>query len=747
MTMESSDGEDTILRFTDWLGTCNVRGIEFGECPVECYRARSPRFINSALDCDEPSWILYRMQSSLRRTGLELVLASFAALLLELALIRWLPERVRVIAYFPNLVLIAAFLGLGVGALSKIRNGLWLGPLILLVIGLGIGMGRIAFTANGSSEHLWLLYYDLPKDSPVINSVALPVSLLFIATAILFIPLGGMIAGRIQQFKDLRRPLDGYILDLMGSLAGVTGFLILAALGCRPIWWFSCAAGAIALTLPKNWRTRCAFVLPVVIGLFVIRSSDHGAIYSPYYAISTVKRDNGDLLILANGSLHQHAIDLRSGAHTRRSDDLARIFHGYRLPIEELKQPPKRALVLGAGSGNDVTVLLDAGVPEIHAVEIDPVIIELGRSGHPAQPYLDPRVVIHNTDARAFLEGTQLKFDLIVFGTLDSMTRLSALSNVRLDNFVYTVECLKAARARLSDNGGLALMFMVGNADIGDHLFNLFWNAFGEPPSLHTGQHFLFNMIFFGGPGYSHLKNNPAYQDASRISMGMRRIVPTDDWPYLYLARPQISPFYFGIAGMVLLTATVLLLGSSRPLRHSLLQGKIDTEMMLLGAAFLLCETGFVTQMNLLFGATWRTSAVIFASILFALIGATLIARKIRVDPRLALVATVGSIALVSYLPLRELAPVAVGARVVFALVVCGVPLTFSGLVFAARFSVRDQADVAFGWNVLGAVIGGVLEMSSMLLGLRAVFLGAALLYAVTFFFVQAHVNARPRTA
>jgi hypothetical protein len=76
----------------------------------------------------------------------------------------------------------------------------------------------------------------------------------------------------------------------------------------------------------------------------------------------------------------------------------------------------------------------------------------------------------------------------------------------------------------------------------------------------------------------------------------------------------------------------------------------------------------------------------------------------------------------------------------VFALIVCGVPLTFSGLVFASRFAAREHADVAFGWNVLGAVIGGLLEMSSMLLGLRAMFLGAALLYAVTFFFMRRRV-------
>lgn len=677
------------------------------------------------------------MHSSLRRTGVELFLASFAALLLELTLIRWLPERVRIIAYFPNLVLIASFLGLGVGALTKIRSAPWIGPLILIVIALGILLGRIAFTANGTSEHLWLLYYDLPNNSPVIDSIALPIALVFVATAILFTPLGGMIAGRIQQFKTLQRPLDGYVLDLIGSLAGVIGFLILAALGSRPIWWFSCFIGAVALTLPKSRRTQLTFSIAALAGVYLIHVSDRGAIYSPYYAIKTVRAAAGDLLILANGSLHQQAIDLRAANHAGKSDDQTRIFQGYRLPFDLLKRPPRRALVLGAGSGNDVTVLLDAGVPEIHAVEIDPVIIELGRSGHPARPYADPRVIIHNTDARAFLENTDLAFDLIVFGTLDSMTRLSALSNVRLDNFVYTVESLKAARSRLSPDGGLAMMFMVGTPDIGDHLFNLLWHAFGEPPAFLYGSYFLFNCVYFAGPGYAHLKNDPAFRDSIRTALGIRNVVPTDDWPYLYLARPGISRLYLGIAGIVLLTAAVLLFGISAPLRRSLLQGRIDWEMMLLGAAFLLCETGFVTQMNLLFGATWRTSAIIFAAILVALIGATLVGRRVRVDPRLALVATILAIVTVAYLPLRQLAPAELVPRVVFALVICGVPLMFSGLVFAARFAAREHADIAFGWNVLGAVMGGLLEMSSMLLGLRAVFLGAALIYAATLFFAR----------
>lgn len=677
------------------------------------------------------------MHSSLRRTGLELFLASFTALLLELALIRWLPERVRVIAYFPNLVLIASFLGLGVGALAKSRRPQWFGPLMLLVVGCALELGRIAFTARGTSEHLWLLYYDLPKSSPVVDGIYIPITLVFVLTALLFIPLGGMIAFRIQAFKQVGRPLDGYVLDLLGSLAGVVGFLSLAALGSRPVWWFGCAVIAVMWVIPQHGRSRVVFAVPSFLALLLLGFSERGGEYSPYYTIDTVEKARGEYLVLANGSFHQYALDLRASAQAQASPTTNAVFQGYRVPIDNLQQPPRRALVLGAGCGNDVTVLLDAGVPEIHAVEIDPVIIEIGKSKHPARPYLDPRVVVHNTDARAFLENTTLDFDLIVFGTLDSMTRLSALSNVRLDNFVYTLESLKAARRRLSARGGMALMFMVGSDDIGDHLAQLFWHTFDEPPRVYSKHHLVFNKIYFAGPGYDHLKTNPAFRDDAAIAAGRRSVVPTDDWPYLYLARPMISPFYLGVGAMVVSVACVLLFGTSAPLRRALTHGRVDWEMMLLGAAFLLCETGFVTQMNLLFGATWRTSAIIFASILVALISATLIGRRTKIRTPLALLGTVVAIVVVAYLPFREIAPDNLVPKVFFALLVCGVPLTLSGLVFAARFQTRELADVAFGWNVLGAVFGGILEMTSMLLGLHTMFLGAALLYALVLFFVQ----------
>ena len=60
--------------------------------------------------------------ASVRRLSFELAAASFAVLLQELALIRWLPGQIRVLAYFPNLILLGAFLGLGLGCLRAGRR-------------------------------------------------------------------------------------------------------------------------------------------------------------------------------------------------------------------------------------------------------------------------------------------------------------------------------------------------------------------------------------------------------------------------------------------------------------------------------------------------------------------------------------------------------------------------------------------------------------------------------------------------
>src|SRR5437762_5020645 len=100
------------------------------------------------------------MTRSLRRSAFELVLTSCIVLFQELALIRWIGAQVRVLAYFPNIVLISAFLGLGIGTMRAGKKlHLWLWPVSLVVLTAAtLLMHRIAFTSRTISEFLWLLY-------------------------------------------------------------------------------------------------------------------------------------------------------------------------------------------------------------------------------------------------------------------------------------------------------------------------------------------------------------------------------------------------------------------------------------------------------------------------------------------------------------------------------------------------------------------------------------------------------------
>jgi O-antigen/teichoic acid export membrane protein len=58
-----------------------------------------------------------------------------------------------------------------------------------------------------------------------------------------------------------------------------------------------------------------------------------------------------------------------------------------------------------------------------------------------------------------------------------------------------------------------------------------------------------------------------------------------------------------------------------------------------------------------------------------------------------------------------------------------GLPVFFASCCFALLFREREQPDVAFGWNMLGAVVGGLLEFTSMALGIKAMALLAGVAY------------------
>lgn len=672
-------------------------------------------------------------RDDLLAAGVELTLTSFVVLFQELALIRWVSAEVRVLAYFPNVILISAFLGLGIGAIRAGRKSLlWLWPVALAILVTGTHlMSRIAFTNQSPSEHLWLLYYDIPN-APVFRDVRPPILIIFILSTLSFVALGQVVGERLRDFTAAGATLWGYVADLAGSLLGVIGFAFASFFRTFPVVWFSIflVAGSW-LFARRGWRLAAVYVavaIGIVASLIALERADR---YSPYYALRTGGSNQAaGVVVLANGSLHQYAAPLGpSTARFSPYDENVRA--GYPQPYLALGRKPRHVLILGAGTGNDVETALANGAERVDAVEIDPTILDIGRAQHPDHPYDSPRVRVFNTDARAYLRNTRESYDLIVFGTLDSMTRLSALSNVRLDNYVYTVDCMRAARERLTPDGGVALYFMVGNADINRKLVAMLTEAFGRPPIVRQRFHELFNTIYAAGPAWDHLRSPLTPADEAEIERSRSVDIPTDDWPYLYLERRLPSNFYLTMLALLLALSAAALAISSPEMRRS--ARSIDLEMFLFGAAFLLLETKLVTQMSLVWGTTWVTSAVVFAAILLTILIGTIAMQFHPIAYPVAVAGLVISLLITWAVPVEATLAGGVVARLALSILFAGLPVFFASICFAIRFKAREASNLAFGWNLAGAVFGGLLEFTSMAVGIRAMTLVALIAYLLAF--------------
>ena len=67
----------------------------------------------------------------------------------------------------------------------------------------------------------------------------------------------------------------------------------------------------------------------------------------------------------------------------------------------------------------------------------------------------------------------------------------------------------------------------------------------------------------------------------------------------------------------------------------------------------------------------------------------------------------------------------------ILAVAVFSIPVLFAGILFSAEFREATSPSAALNANVMGAVLGGLLENLSLLFGLRALLLIAFVLYCI----------------
>ncbi len=687
-----------------------------------------------------------------------LFLISALALYTEVVLIRWMGAEIRMFAYLKNFTLFACFLGLGLGMIrrgSARGNGLLavLTAAITLVLAFSpqLHLTRLFFPDTGvyqwggnlRSPQLLPAARALPVLGRLLRHVSdsmVPWVLGFLAMIVgfalfcLVLAIFYRIGMLVGEYLDAAGPpLKAYTLNLAGSLAGTLAFTGLVFFQLPPwVWVLPIFVGLVYFS-PR--RVQDALILSCTLAVIAgVEISTH-VLWSPYYRITYAATPQNSYRLDVDHDFYQDLLNLGASADTRATDNSARKYYDFPYAMVP---PCGRVLIIGAGTGNDVAAALRAQCASVDAVEIDPVIERLGRELHPERPYASDKVHVHINDGRAFFHQARAAgqhYDLIVFGLVDSQTALSVMSTLRLEFFLYSRESFEEALSLLEPHHGLFVLgFSVGWKDwVAQRIYHTLELACNCKPLALQVSSYLDTVTFVAGPGLPD-----AQSDLAAIT-GVRSVGPrltnvsarpvSDDWPFLY-QNPRSFPFvYLGSLVLVLIAGAYL---TRAAVRRASARSPVclDWTMFFMGSAFLLVETKNISQLSLLFGATWVTNAVVFSSIFVMAIAANLIVERWRIAHLPSLFILLWCALAVSYfLPFSDLTRLSPLASGLIGGGVTALPVLFSSLIFANIFQRTRETATALGSNILGGLFGGALEALSIFLGIKTMALLAMAVY------------------
>lgn len=679
-----------------------------------------------------------------RSAASNLFLVSFGLLVFELACIRWLPSNLRALSFFSNFVLLSCFLGMSLGLLRTGKGRLLAWTLPLLLAGMAL-VSRLDLGLSLQEDPDSIFF---GADLIVQDGLAVPfwavLTPVFVATAALFAGPGQEMGLQLRKLP----PLQGYTINVAGSIAGILAFMAASHFSLPPACWFGVAGLSFVWVLRDRRGAMLVSLAALAVTLVLLVRLEGDNMWSPYNRI-TLQPQGSEIHLMVNGLAHQ---TMRS--HTDPGTPPA-----YHLPHIVLKGasqgPPARMLIIGAGTGTDVSFALLHGAAHIDAVDIDPTILDLGRRMHPDRPYQDPRVTAYVDDGRAFLRRSTEKYDVISYAVVDSLTLLSQFGSVRLENYLFTEEALRDVRARLADDGVFVAYNQYRQPWLVARLYRLLQKVFGEDRvvvMLLPGQEVLSegmahgdtSAMFFAGNidrvrellAGRHVSIGVRKADGTSEAMalfpverleGLESRLTSDDWPFTYVRWPAVPPQnVMGVLLVAGLSVVLLALGGG------LTPGRVQGHFLFLGAAFMLLETRGIARLALLFGSTWVSNSFTFLAILVLILAANLAAPRVRWSTR-ALYLGLGSWLLLDLaVPLSGLLFLPAEARAVVGCLLLFGPVFFAGLLFARSFSASTQPAADLGSNILGAMIGGCLENLCLVVGYGGLVWLVAGLYALS---------------
>ncbi len=431
-----------------------------------------------------------------------LFLISVAALYAELMLIRWIGTEIRIFAFFQNLGLIACFLGFGLGCYRAEEKIDLLGSMKALTVlavlaslpfriwrNLLMGISDLlAMSPDASLFGSGLNIFGADRIAGFVLACSV-VSIFIILLTVVMVPFGQLVAKQMNSSENVIR---AYSINLFGSIVGIWLMAGISFLRMPPTAWFALLFIFALLCQPvgkKLFLGVLALMLVTIGFLYVGNRTGHETLWSPYQKLTVIKAADQNYEVEVNNSVYMTIGNVTPEYLSKRPDvarDLS--LSSYDSPFR-FATTKERVLIVGSGAGNDVAAALRNGADHIDAVEIDPTIESIGSRLHPERPYQSPKVRVIINDARNFLRSETEKYDVIVFGLLDSHTGFTSYSNMRIDNYVYTDEAFKSARNLLKPGGILILKFEVREpwTWMGQRFYAMLTSNFGRPPIAYYG--------------------------------------------------------------------------------------------------------------------------------------------------------------------------------------------------------------------------------------------------------------------
>jgi hypothetical protein len=639
-----------------------------------------------------------------------LTFASFLMLFVELALIRWVTSNNVYVTKATNFVLLASFLGIGIGFLNaRTRRDYlrWTPVTLLVLVGFVLGFPVILATLSGPDP-----YQGLGGSAALPQPVSL--AIIFVLVTAVMAGLGQGVARIFTRF----RPLNAYRLDVAGSIAGIALFSLLSFFNQPPATWGFIACGGLVLMLAPKVRWWQVGAALVIVTLLCLESFVPNQTWSPYNKLSIQSRGGHApaLYVSANNIPYQAARSL--GVLKAQKP-----FYFY--PYQHIaKSDLKNVLIIGAGTGNDTTVALAEGAQHVDAVEIDPQLLRIGHDQNPARPFDSGRVTVHTADGREYLQDTNKRYNLILFALPDSLEAVSGQSAIRLESFLLTAQSVVTVRKHLVPGGTFA-MYNYYAPFLLNRYASTIQSAFGRQPCQNVGPP-------LGGRRLAVLTAHlgAPVPNCSTFWQGKHVTPASDDHPFPYLPTPGIPAPYLWMLGAILLGSVLLVRvgGGSFAGMHRYV------DLAFMGAAFLLLETKNIVQFALLFGTTWFVNSLVFAGVLIAVYLAVETARHVKLPrPAVLYALLIASLALTWLISPDAPLGLPVVPRFLVASALAFAPIFLANLVFAQRFADVEATGTAFAANLLGAIFGGTLEYLALLTGYRFLLIVVGVLYGLAF--------------